>query len=56
MSFAKQLLAFAGFVTIADTGRAVHVIIDRRKPNARLKPHDSIRGYYKKLNHVEKGK
>ena len=59
MSFASQLkeiAAFAGFVTIADTGRAVHVIIDRRKKNARLKPHDSLRGYYKKLKHVEKGR
>lgn len=56
MSFTKQLLAFAGFVTIADTGRAVHVIIDRRDKKKRLKPHDSLRGYYKKLKHVETGK
>jgi len=56
MSLTTRLMAFAGFVTIADTGRAVHVIIDRRKLNARLKPHDSVRGYYKKLKHVEKGR
>lgn len=56
MSFAKKLLAFAGFVTIADTGKAVHVIIDRRDKKKRLKPHDSVRGYYKKLKHVETGK
>ena len=24
--------------------------------DSRLRPHDSIRGYYKKLKHVEKGK
>ena len=59
MSFAsqmKEIASFAGFVTIADTGRTVHVIIARRRKNARLKPHDSIRGYYKKLKHVEKGR
>ena len=56
MSFTKQLLAFAGFVTIADTGKAVHVIIARLNKNKRLKPHDSVRGYYKKLKHVETGK
>jgi hypothetical protein len=56
MSLTTRLMAFAGFVTIADTGRAVHVIIDRRKKNVRLRPHDSLRGYYKKLKHVEKGR
>jgi hypothetical protein len=45
-------------ITIRQDGSeaVVHVIIDRRKKNARLKPHDSIRGYYKKLKHVEKGR
>jgi hypothetical protein len=56
VSFAKKLLAFAGFVTIADTGKAVHVISERPDKKKRLKPHDSLRGYYKKLKHVETGK
>jgi len=56
VSFAKKLLAFAGFVTIADTGKAVHVIYERPDKKKRLKPHDSLRGYYKKLKHVETGR
>lgn len=45
-------------LTVAETGRATYVVIDHRRKyqGKRLRPHDSVRGFYKRLGYVETGR